>query len=204
MLTALVLSPFLFLVTASGVAQANPFPGTVTCSPAHGVWNGRVTFNPPLKFGGTANTETINVSATLGTALNPCLTTMVPPPRSMVRGKLAMHLIDISVPGAANDCATIFSGLALTPLSRHAAVIAHWTHPHGPKTKETRMSVTGTAAPVFTSITVSGGVLAGSFTPFATPSATLQDANWNAVVPAGCASAGGLHSLTLSTSTGTW
>jgi hypothetical protein len=45
--------------------------------------------------------------------------------------------------------------------------------------------------------------LLGSF-PAGAPSATLSDAGWPAAIAAGCASAGGLSVLTLSTSTGTW
>jgi hypothetical protein len=47
----------------------------------------------------------------------------------------------------------------------------------------------------------------GSFTPYATPSATLSGTGWggsSGLVATGCGSASGLHSLPLNTSTGTW
>ncbi len=207
-LAALVLPLVLLVTVESGVAQAWPiFPGSVTCNAGGGVWHGTVHFIPPLKFGGNANLETINVSAHLGNAGNQCVTTMIPPAGNEVIGRIAMHLIDFSIPGAANNCATIFSGSALPAPIPTSALIMHWNPPHGKKTTvkqlPTPFSVEGT--PLMNNITVTGGNVnaAGSF-PAGVPTATLSDAGWPAAIAAGCASAGGLHSLTLSTSTGTW
>jgi hypothetical protein len=55
-----------------------------------------------------------------------------------------------------------------------------------------------------TSLTVTGGKVTGSFSPYATPNATLSDSTWAAMVPSGCTSTAGLTNLSLSTSAGTW
>jgi hypothetical protein len=207
-LAAMVLSPLLLVTVESSVAQAWPiFPGSVTCAPGAGVWHGTVHFIPPLKNGGAANLETINVSAHLGDVGSQCTTTMIPPAGNMVIGRVAMHLIDFNVPGAANSCGTIFSGSALPAPIGTSALVRHWNPPHGKKTtvKQLPTPFTVEGTPLMNNITITGGNVnpLGSF-PAGVPSATLSDAGWPAAIAAGCASAGGLHSLTLSTSTGTW
>jgi hypothetical protein len=207
---AAVVLPSLFLVTVeSGVAQAvtNPvvLPGNVTCSTAGGTWNGIVTFSPPLKNGGTSNHEEIRVKAILGSTSSPCVTTGGFVAIGAIAGQVKFH-----IPGTANNCSTIFSGLALpTPTNTTAAppiFKIKWTTPSGSAPTKWKQPanfvVTGAAAS--TSITINGGTASDSFTPIAAPTATLSDSTWPAAVAAGCSSAGGLGSLTLSTSTGTW
>jgi hypothetical protein len=198
----------LFVVTAaSSVAQAvsNPvnLPGVVTCSPSGGVWSGAIAFSPPLMYGGTANTETFTVQATLGNTTSACVTTPGFPALGTIVGKLKFN-----IPGAANNCATIFSGVAL-PAPTGGKFKMTWTTPAGGNptkwTKPPAFSVTGAAT--LADIVVKGGAVAGSFTPFGTPKASLSDANWpgaSGAVSTGCSSSTGLGSLTLSTSSGKW
>lgn len=206
---AAVLPSLLVVTVGSAVAQAvtNPviLPGHVTCSTAGGVWNGIVDFSPALKNGGTSNHEEIRVKAILGSTSSPCVTTGGFVAIGAIAGQVKFH-----IPGTANNCATIFSGTALpTPTNTTSAppiFKIKWTTPSGSTPTKWKQPanfvVTGAAA--FTSISITGGTASGSFTPYATPTATLSDSNWPAAVAAGCSSAGGLSSLTLSTSTGTW
>jgi hypothetical protein len=198
----------LFLVTAaSGSAQAvsNPvnLPGTITCSPSGGVWNGVVTFSPPLMNGGTANTEKIVVKALLGNTASPCVGTAGFVALGSIAGTLTF-----SIPGSANNCATIFSGVTLPAPALPGKFKMTWTSPAGNPTKWTQPSyfkVTGAAN--MSDIVVKKGTLAGSFTPFANPKASLSAANWpgaSGAVATGCAASGGLANLTLGTSAGKW
>jgi hypothetical protein len=199
----------LFSVTVeSAIAQAasNPIvlPGKVTCTPASGVWNGAVSFIPPLMNGGTANTEELVVQAALGNTASPCVATTGIAVLGTIAGTLTFNIA-----GTANNCATIFSGIALpapTPASKFKMT---WTTPAGSAptkwAQPTTFSVTGAANS--SGIAIKHGTVAGSFSPLAGPKATLSDANWPGLagaVATGCASAGGLASLTLSTSTGKW
>ncbi len=197
--------PSLFVVSvASSVAQAasNPvnFPGTVSCNQSSGIWSGAITFSPPLMNGGTASTEIFTVKAVLGNTGSPCVTTAGFVALGTIAGKLKL-----SIPGSANNCATIFSGVTL-PAPTGGKFKMAWTSPAGGNpTKWTNappFSVTGAVTQA--DIVVKSGTVAGSFTPFANPKATLSDANWPGAVAAGCASLGGLGSLTLSTSSGKW
>ena len=200
------LTSVLLVAVEPGVAHANPagvnLPGKVRCSATHGAWNGLISFTPPLMNGGTASTETMIVKAALGSTTNPCVTTTHLQVLGAIAGKLTF-----SIPGSANNCATIFSGIALpAPVGKFKMT---WTSPVNSNptkwTQASAFSVTGAAA--LTSITVKNGTVAGSFSPFATPKATLSDANWpgaSGTVATGCASPGGLASRTLATSTGPW
>ncbi len=209
-LGATALSSLFTVAAESGVAHAvsNPtnLPGHVTCSPAGGVWSGVITFAPPLMNAGTANTETFTVKATLGATGSSCVAPSVTVP---VLGTIAGKL-KFSIPGSANYCATIFSGVALPAPAAASKFKMNWTTPAGYNptnwTNNTpAFKVTG--ALNMSDIVVKRGAVAGSFTPFAGPKATLSDANWPGLagaVATGCASTGGLASLTLSTSAGKW
>ena len=206
-LAASALTSALTVTAESGVAHAVPYPvnlpGKVKCSAAGGVWNGSIGFTPPLMNGGTASTETMIVQAALGNTASPCPTTTT---GLVVIGTIVGKLT-FSIPGNANNCATIFSGVALpVPAGKFKMT---WTSPAGSNptkwTQPSAFSVTGAAA--MTKITVKNGTVAGSFSPFANPRASLSDANWPGAggsVATGCASTGGLASLTLGTSAGIW
>ncbi len=199
----------LFVVTVeTAVAQAasNPtnLPGKVTCSPAGGVWSGAVTFAPPLMNGGTASTETLTVKATLGNTASSCVTTTGIVALGVISGSLTF-----SIPGSANNCATIFSGVMLPAPAAASKFKITWTTPAGYNPtnwkQPTAFKVTGAANS--SGIAIKHGTVAGSFTPLAAPKATLSDATWpgaGGAVATGCASAGGLGSLTLGTSSGKW
>jgi hypothetical protein len=167
------------------------------------VWNGKIRFVPPLKNNGTANNERFVVSATLGNTGSLCVPSTGIVLLGKIKGALKFH-----IPGAANRCPVIFSGVALpTPAAPSRFTMTwnppagstptHWTQPLG-----SPFVVTGAAGR--TDITITGGKVAGSFAPYVGPTATLSDAGWPAAIAAGCATAAGLASLTLSTSTGTW
>ncbi len=207
-LAATALSSLFIVAAASGVANAvsNPtnLPGTVTCSPAGGAWSGAITFTPPLMNGGTSSTEVFTVQATLGNSASFCVAPSVTVPvLGTIVGKLKF-----SIPGTANNCATIFSGAAL-PAPTGGKFKMTWTTPAGYNptkwTNAPTFKVTGAANS--SSIAIKRGTVGGSFAPLAGPKATLSDANWPGLagaVATGCATAGGLASLTLSTSTGKW
>ncbi len=206
-IAATALASLVAVAAASSVAQAssNPvnLPGKVTCSPSGGVWNGAITFSPPLMNGGTASTEIFTVQATLGNTASPCVTTPGFPALGTIVGKLKF-----SIPGSANNCATIFSGVTL-PAPTGGKFKMTWTTPAGGNptkwTNAPAFSVTGAAT--LADIVVKRGTVAGSFTPFGAPKATLSDANWpgaSGAVSTGCTSSTGLGSLTLSTSSGKW
>jgi hypothetical protein len=206
-LAATALASLVGVTAASSVAQAvsNPvnFPGTVTCSPSDGVWSGAITFSPPLMTGGTANTEIFTVKATLGNTASPCITTAGSVALGTIAGKLKF-----SIPGSANNCATIFSGVTL-PGPTGGRFKITWTSPTGGNptkwTNAPHFKVTGAAS--LADIVVKAGTVGGSFTPFGAPKATLSDATWpgaGGAVSTGCASSTGLGSLTLSTSSGKW
>ena len=205
-LAAAALPSLLLISVESGVAQANPiFPGNVTCSLASGGnWSGSITFTPPLKNGGTATTETFKVIAKLGSGTNPCVTSTTNPGHvvGLIKGKLKF-----TTSGGANDCNAIFSGSALpAPVGAISKFNLRWLAPPGAPTHWVHPApfvVTGALAK--NNITVNGGTVAAvSFVPYPTPNATLSGTGWPATVAAGCASAGGLTSLPLDQSLGTW
>jgi hypothetical protein len=199
----------LFAMTvATTVAQAasNPtnLPGKVACSPSGGQWSGAISFSPPLMNGGTSSTETVTVQAALGNTASPCVTTPGFPAIGTIVGKLKFNIA-----GNANNCATIFSGVALPAPTAGSHLKMTWTTPAGSNpttwTQPSAFSVTGAAT--LASIAIKHGMVAGSFTPMGAPKATLSDANWpgaSGAVSTGCSSTGGLSSLTLGTSTGKW
>ncbi len=178
--------------------------GSVTCNAANGVWSGRVVFGPPLKNGGNANVEKIKVVARLGNTASPCLTNS----GTIEIGRIVGKLI-VNNPGTANNCATIFSGVALpAPIAPPSKFKMTWLTPAGTPTTwkpPGPFVVVGSAG--LNNITINGGAVTGSFSPIPGPTATLSDANWPGLagaVATGCASPGGLRSLTLGTSSGTW
>jgi len=205
LIVAAVALPSLLLVTVgTNVAQANPvFPGNVTCNASGGNWSGSISFSPPLKNGGTATTETFPVVAKLGTAANPCLTSTTNPGVvvGLIKGKLKFV-----TSGGANDCNAIFTGTALpAPVGPTSKFILKWLSPAGAPTHwKHPLPFVVTGALAKNNITISGGTVTGSFAPFATPNATLTDTGWTAAVTGGCASAGGLTSLSLGQSAGQW
>jgi hypothetical protein len=208
-LSAFVLPSFLFIALESGAASAVSNgvnqPGQVTCSPAHGVWTGTIRFVPPLMNGGTANKEKFVINATLGNSASPCVTTAGTVALGTIKGLLKFH-----IPGSANNCATIFSGAALpAPVGVNSRFQIIWSTPPGSNPTNWKQLppfvVTGSAG--LNDITISGGKVTGSYSPYPPANATLSDTNWpgaSGAVATGCASTGGLASLTLSTSAGTW
>lgn len=206
--SASALLSLLSVAAGTAVAQADSNPtvlhGKVTCTPSDGVWNGAVRFVPPLMNGGTANTEELVVQAALGNSASPCITTA----GIVVLGTIAGTLT-FNIPGTANNCATIFSGIALPGPTAASKFKMTWTTPAGSTptkwTQPSAFSVTGAANS--SGIAIKHGMVTGSFAPLPGPKATLSDANWPGVagaVATGCAATGGLASLTLSTSTGKW
>jgi hypothetical protein len=194
--------PLLLVVGAQpGPAQAAPnpvLPGSVTCTAAQGTWSGSIRFFPALRNGGIATTERFAVAATLGNSASPCVTSPGTPQLGKIVGALKF------TGPAANACATVFSGTARVPtvLSRFKLT---WVTPPGTATVWKQLpafSVVG--APTMTNITITGGVVNGSFSPFPGPNATLADAGWPATAATACSSTGGLAALTLGTSAGTW
>jgi hypothetical protein len=189
--------------TAGAVWNPPPLPGTVTCNPSGGVWSGVITFAPPLKNGGAASSEVFKIKATLGNTASACVTTAGFVALGKIKG-----VIKYTDPGTANNCATMFSGAALPSPVLPSKLKMKWTSPVGAPTKWTQLPhfvITGAANN--SDITITGGAVAGSFTPFAGPTATLSDSTWPGVagaVATGCASAGGLAALTLGTSSGSW
>jgi hypothetical protein len=203
--TAAALPLLLLFTVGSGVAAANPvFPGSVTCNAGSGVWSGSVTFTPPLMNTGAATHEVIKVVAKLGNTTSPCLTSSTPPAGSkvigLIKGKAKFTMT------AANNCATIFSGSSNVPVA--AAFAMKWLSPPGAPTHWIHtppFSFVGAAN--YASLTVTGGHVTGSFAPNGNPIAVLSAPGWpnsTGAVAVGCASTGGLHSLPLSTSSGTW
>lgn len=201
------MASFGLLNVASGPAGALVngvnIPGTVTCTPTHGVWNGVITFSPPLMNGGTANSETMVVKAALGNTASPCVTSAGTIALGSIAGKMTF-----GIAGSANNCATIFSG-SLLPAPSPGKFKLTWTAPAGANpTKWTQPSpfqVTGAAT--FAHINVTHGSVAGSFSPLGVPKVQLSATNWpgaTGAVATGCASTGGLASLTLGTSKGKW
>lgn len=193
--------------TASGVADAtsvaNILPGTVTCSPSGGVWNGVITFSPPLMSLGSANTETMTVKATLGSTTSPCIASTGIAVLGSIAGQMTFHIA-----GGANKCSTIFSGSPLIA-PNPAKFKMTWTTPAGASptnwVKPPNFVVTGAAS--FASLVITKGKVNGSFAPFATPKATLSNSNWpgaSGAVSTGCTASTGLSSLTLGTSKGKW
>jgi len=204
MLAATGMLSLFTLVGGSGVAHAVSLgvnePGVVTCVPAHGPWSGTISFAPALINGGTATTEVMVVKAALGNTGNLCSGSTGIAALGNITGKLTFNI------AGANNCATIFSGAALAAPAAGSKFKMTWSVPAG--ANPTRWKMPGafvvTGALNESKITVRGGAVAGSFTPFAAPKANLSDANWPAAIPAGCASPGGLASLTLNTSKGRW
>jgi hypothetical protein len=199
-LAVLALPSFLLVTVESGVALAQPiFAGTVSC----GLWSGTITFDPPLMNGGTSHHEGFVISATLGNTASQCSSSTANP--GSVIGTLSgnLHYIDV---GDANNCATVFSGVPL-PAPVNSKMIIEWTAPDGAPTKWKEPS----SGPAFSvegaanesNITVTGGTVKKSFAPDAAAIAMLADTGWPATIAAKCAS-GGLSSLTLSASAGSW
>jgi len=122
--------------------------------------------------GGTANTETFTVSATLGNTASHCVSTAGYVVLGKIAGKLAF-----SIPGSANNCATVFSGVALPAPAAASKFIMTWTSPAGYNpttwTQPSAFKVTGAAS--LAGITIKHGAVAGSFTPLAHPKAKLSD-----------------------------
>jgi hypothetical protein len=199
---AILALPALLIGTlGSGAAQASPvLPGTVTCNAASGVWTGTIRFKPALRNGGTAPKETMQIAAGLGNSASPCITTSGTVEAGKITGKLKFAL------PAANDCATVFSGSALPPPVGGASKFKlTWGNPPGAPTNWKHpppFSVTGAAG--MTNISVTGGKVTGSFSPYLTPNASFSDTGWPTTIAAACASSSGLSSLTLGTSGGTW
>ena len=159
----------LTFVPAMGVGAAIPFPsplaGVVTCNQTMGVWGGTIQFSPPIINGGTATTEKMVVRASLGNSASPCVTTS----GIAVTGKIKGTLI-FSGSGA-NKCSKVFNGLSRVPTSTSIFKLK-WLVPPGSPTLWTQppaFSVVG--APSMTSLTVTGGKVTGSFSPYATPNA---------------------------------
>ncbi|HTT85824.1 MAG TPA: hypothetical protein VMF60_00525 [Acidimicrobiales bacterium] len=195
------------LTTGAGVAGAVPvFPGNVTCNSSGGVWQGVVSFTPPLSNAGAAGHETIKLKAKLGNTTSPCVSTTTNP--GFVVGAIAGKAKYSAT--NANNCSTLFSGSALSPSAAKFKI--KWVAPHGVPTKWVQpapFAITG--ASNMGSITFTGGSVTGSFVPVTGQTMTLSDTTWPAAtgpVATGCSSTGGLHSLVLGpstgTSTGTW
>ena len=184
--------------TADAITFQPVFPGTVTCNPSQGVWSGTITFNPPLLSAGTATSETMTVRAGLGNSASPCITTA----GFVVDGKIKGTL---TFTGAkANRCSKVFNGASRVPTSTSLFKLKWITPPGAPTPWKQPAAFSVVGAPSMTSLTVTGGTVTGSFSPYATPNATLSDANWGTAVPLGCGSSSGLTSVTLGTSSGTW
>jgi hypothetical protein len=183
---------------AAGLPPLPILPGTVTCNQSQGVWSGAIQFNPPLFSNGTATTETMIVRATLGNSASPCVTTAGFVATGSILGK-------ITFTGAkANRCSKVFNGLSRVPISTSKFKLTWSTPPGAPTVWKPPPPFSFVGALGMTSLTVTGGKVTGSFSPYATPTATLSDSNWATVIPTGCASTAGVSSLTLSTSSGTW
>jgi hypothetical protein len=187
--------------TASAIYNPTPFPGTVTCNTASGVWNGAISFSPALFNGGTAASETMIIKATLGNSASPCITTSGIVVTGVISGKLQFN-----ISGSANNCATIFSGVALPAPVAASQIKIQWTTPAGGSPtvwkQPSNFSVTGAAG--LNKITIKHGTVTGSFAPFANPKAVLSDTGWPTAVASGCGSSTGLSNLSLGTSSGKW
>jgi len=204
----MVLSPIFGLAVAPGIASAIPiYHGTVTCDFANGAWGGVVKFSPPLRNGGVSTHEVVTLKAgfagsSTGTT-GGCLTSMTPPPGNVVGGAIAGKMKFVGA--GSNNCSTLFPSTLAPSI---AAFKIKWLVPHGAPTLWTSpTSVAFSTA----AITISGGAVAGSFAPYATPTATLADPSWPGLAGAiatGCATSAGLSGLTITSpsvnSTGTW
>jgi hypothetical protein len=183
---------------AAGIPFQPVLPGVVTCNQSQGAWSGAIQFSPPLFSNGTATTETMIVKATLGNSASPCVTTAGIAVAGAIKGTMTFT-------GAkANRCNKVFNGLSRVPTPTSKFKLT-WTTPPGAPTQWKQppaFSVVGALG--MTSLTVTGGKVTGSFSPYATPNATLSDSTWASVIPTGCASTAGLSNLTLGTSAGTW
>jgi hypothetical protein len=126
---AVAISSLLLVASQAGLASAavNPIvlAGYVTCTPAHGAWNGTITFQPPLMTGGTATSETMVVKATLGNTANQCVASTGIAVIGAISGILAYNI------AGANNCATVFSGTAITPLAGTSKLTMAWSSPAG-------------------------------------------------------------------------
>lgn len=115
-----------------------------------------------------------------------------------IAGTLAFNIA-----GSANDCATIFSGRAF-PAPTHGKITMNWSSPSGSNptkwTQTPNFKVTGGSSMGY--IDIEKAKVTGSFTPFASPWATLSGMSWGGsrgAATIGCASSTGLYSLTLGT-----
>lgn len=188
-------------VVEAGAARV-PFPpvlpGTVTCVPSQGPWSGVIAFSPPLFSNGTATTEKMVVKALLGNSASPCVTTAGIAVTGSILGKMTFTGVK------ANRCSKVFNGLSRVPLSTSKFKMTWTTPPGAPTVWKLPGTFSVVGALGMTSMTITGGTVTGSFSPYPTPNATLSDSNWPTAIPTGCTSTTGLSSLTLSTSTGTW
>ena len=204
-LVVVVVVPTLFLATVGvGAAEALPLlPGTVTCSGSS--WSETIKFTPPLKTNGLSPHEVFTIKAILGNTAAPCNTFFGNPELGQIKGKLKFMST-----ASNNRCGTVFSGHPLVPTG--GAFKLKWITPAGAPTLWTQApppsSFSTTGAANMTDIAIAGGSVSGSFTPYATPNATLTGpvASWGtAPVTAACNTAGGLASLPIGAgSTGTW
>jgi hypothetical protein len=201
---AVAISSLLMVAAQAGLASAavNPIvlPGYVTCTPAHGAWSGVITFQPPLMNGGNAGAETMVVKATLGNTANQCVASTGIAVIGAISGILAYNI------AGANNCATVFSGTAITPLASSSKLTMTWSSPAG--SAPTKWQQPGNfklkGAVAMTKLALKGGGLTGSFNTYPSPSSVFSDTGWPATISTGCASSTGLSSLTLSGSKGAW
>jgi hypothetical protein len=184
---------------AGAVVKFQPvLPGVVNCNPSQGVWSGSITFTPPIINSGTATTEKMVVKATLGNSASPCVTTAGIAVAGAIKGTLTFT-------GAkSNRCSKIFNGASHVPTATSKFKLTWITPPGAPTVWKQPSSFSVVGAPSMTSLNVTGGTVTGSFSPYATPNATLSDSSWGTSVPLGCASSSGISSLPLGTSAGTW
>ena len=169
-----------------------------------GRWSRGRDISPPLLSSGTSHHETLKIgrppySVKFGGS-SPCGAPSLTPRTvdGALKGTLKFTMPD------ANRCSTIFSGSPLVPVVASKFKMT-WVNPHGVPTlwkQPSPFSVTG--ASNMTSLTITGGALTGSFSSYPTPTATLSDTTWTAALINGACSSGGLSSLTLALSSGTW
>ncbi len=157
-------------VEAQGITFPPPLPGMVTCNQSQGPWSGSIRFTPPLTNGGTATTETMVVNAALGNTASVCLTNAGFVATGAIKGKL------IFTGAKSNRCSKVFNGLSRVPTSTSKFKLTWATPPGAPTPWKQPSAFSVVGAPGMTSLTVTGGTVTGSFAPYATPNATLSDA----------------------------
>lgn len=141
------------------------------------------------------------IQATLGNSASPCIGSTGIAADGVITGALRFNIA-----GAANNCATIFSGATLPAPVAGSQLKMQWTTPPGSAStnwkQPSNFSVKGAVA--MNKITIKNATVHGSFTPFANPKAVLSDIGWPTTIATGCASSTGLTSLSLGTSAGKW